>query len=441
MSNSKKLLLKIGYVFCLSLIFIGLGSVVFGIRRSRAQSNWGPITGHSTRVVKLVGGSRDGDYTTSVSLTGGEGARVRIAVSIDKDTPVEFYSGFGRDGAFSWAQAPGFDRRGGETVSFSLSSGKSLVYDKKSTFYQECEIVGNDCNDGDKIDDNGFGESPIFDKIARNLKFKNDTRYNFYYDLKVVDEPKPEFNSHPTDQLTFQVRNITSGGSFTKDLSGVNAGDELEFQIYVHNNPRGSVARNTKVGVENWSQGPASSFSIKGFVDADNSDRAKNSVDINLASSLKLNYVNGSAKWNGWPTVLSASFINQTLSDDIITPGGVSIGDQGTFDGCWDFLSKAVFKAKTESEPTPTPTLTPSPTPTPTPTPSPSPTPSLTPTPTPTPSITPTPSPTPTLTPPPVLGATAPPVLPETGTPLGVGLGLASLGSLGIYLYKKFRLL
>ena len=110
--------------------------------------------------------------------------------------------------------------------------------------------------------------------------------------------------------------------------------------------------------------------------------------------------------------------------------------------------------------PTPLPTATPTPTntPTPTPTPTPSPTPYITPTPTLTPSVTPTPTPsaTPTLTPTPtetpiptptpvatpqVLGAIAPPELPKTGGGMESLLGLFGIGSLGIYLIRRYRLM
>jgi len=137
--------------------------------------------------------------------------------------------------------------------------------------------------------------------------------------------------------------------------------------------------------------------------------------------------------------------------------------------------------------PTPTPTLTPTPTPTVTPTPTLTPTPTPTETPTPTPTETPTPTPTatpnycngtcgsnyncqgglycyngycrnpscpddsgcgcgatstPTPTPPPVLGASAPPVLPKTGSDdWAVFAGLTGIGSFGFYIFRRFRLI
>lgn len=133
------------------------------------------------------------------------------------------------------------------------------------------------------------------------------------------------------------------------------------------------------------------------------------------------------------------------------------------------------------SSPTPTGSVTPTPTPLITPTPTPTVSPTPTPTVTPTPTLTPVPTPnwcngtcgsnsncqsgyfcyngycripscrdsvdcicaTPTPTPvtPLVLGATAPPVLPKTGGGMGDLMALFGVGSLGVYLVRRYRLI
>jgi LPXTG-motif cell wall-anchored protein len=51
-------------------------------------------------------------------------------------------------------------------------------------------------------------------------------------------------------------------------------------------------------------------------------------------------------------------------------------------------------------------------------------------------------TPTPTPTPPPVLGASAPPVLPKTGSDTaGIVIGLLGIAGTGVYLFKKFKLI
>lgn len=438
-------------------LFAYVGVSLF-LDRSKA-ADYGPITAQDTSAALLdSGGNRATDYGSSVTMSGGQGVRIRDSVRINSNADVTFYSNYGRDGAFSWAQASGHDRMGGGTVSFNLPSGKSLEYVKGSTYYQECNTSTNVCDSGQTIADDQWGETPLFQDLTRSLTYKADYRYDYYYDLKVVNQPAPAFNTHSTDQPTFQVRDVTRGGSFTTNVSRVTPGDELEFYFYVHNNPRGSVATNVRVGVDNWTSGPSGSYSVTGFVNTDNAPKVTGTVHITLTTPAGLQFESGSGNWSGWSTVLGSKFTNANLGDAIITTGGVQIGDHGVQDGCWDFLSKAYFKARVPVVSTPTPTVTPTPTYTPTPT------------------ATPNycngtcgsnincqgglfcyqgfcrnpenpidlncSGPTPTPTAPPVLGATAPPVLPKTGGDgLEVAASLTALGMLGVFVFKKFKLI
>lgn len=366
---------------------------------SRAQQpNYGALTSGDIGVARIVNGTRQGDYGSTVSLSAGEVARIRLAARINANAAVKFYSGHGRDGALGWFQIDGFSRLGGANVTFTVPSGYSLVYRQGSTIYTECSDITNSCTAAESIADNSSNETPVFAGYVRSLVFQNQVRYNVYYDLSVVATPDPAFNIHSTDEPTFLVKNITKGGDYSASLSGVSAGDVLEFRYYVHNNPRGSVAQNTVVGVENWVQGPAAAYNFTGFVDADNASRASSNVAITMASSLALDFTEGSGNWHGWPTVVNG-LMNQSLGDGVITAAGTSIGAPGgSVDGCWDFVLAATFRAQVGAGPTstPTPTLTPTPTPTATVTPTPTATVTLTPTPTGTltPTLTPTATPT-----------------------------------------------
>lgn len=105
---------------------------------------------------------------------------------------------------------------------------------------------------------------------------------------------------------------------------------------------------------------------------------------------------------------------------------------QGTNENGFQITCSGQCVRKTEDKPkrTPKPTKTPKISATPTVTP------------TVTPIVTPeqTSSVTPTPTAPPVLGVTAPPRLPKTGSSLNLGLSLFGVGALGVYLFRKFRL-
>lgn len=486
---------KLSTVLIAFTVLVALFSIFYVsvFNKSKAE-NYGPITAQNTSAAKIdSAGNRITDYLDSVSVSDGQGVRIRNTVSVSQNADVTFYSNYGRDGAFSWAQTSGFDRRGGGTVPFTLPAGKSLVYVPGSTFYQECDMAANICDPKQMILDDQFGETPLFQDVTKNLVFQANRRYGYYYDLKVVDEPGAAFNIHSTDEPTFRVRNITKGGNFATSISGVDAGDELEFYFYIHNNPRGSVAKNVRIGVDNWTSGSSNTYSITGFIVADNAQKVTGTVHISLNSSNSLQFETGSGNWNGWPTVLGSKFTSAALGDGIITPNGVQIGDQGNQDGCWDFLSKAYFKARIPQISTPTPTATPTATPTMTPTATPTSTPTITPTPTATPTMTATPTATPTETPtatpnscngtcgsnsncqngmfcfngfcrnpdcpsqsscgcpwttpsptapPVVLGATAPPVLPKTGSDdMWVVAGLLGIMGTGVYLFKRFHLI
>ena len=163
----------------------------------------------------------------------------------------------------------------------------------------------------------------------------------------------------------------------------------MEFRYYVHNNPRGSVAQNTVVGVENWVQGPATTYNFTGFVDADNAPRASSNVVITMVSNLGLDFTEGSGMaWMADCYKRTDESIFGRRSNYCSRNFNWCLG--GLVDGCWDFVLAAIFRAQVGQGPTPTPTATVTPTPTVTPTLTPTPTPTGTLTPTLTPTVTPT---------------------------------------------------
>lgn len=442
-----KILKKKKLIFGLILAVL-IGGLIWGVKIRAANSQLASFVLGAKRI------NVDADYTgPSISLAGRNvGDLVRIRLFADNSTSgntindLVYYATFGRDGVYAWVQADSQPKLGTVVAFNNVPAGLSVRYKQGSTKRQA--IINNVGQGLEDVGDNAYNESSLFGEYHwSNRPGEPKTYYVLYFDLEVVPEPAPEFNTHPNDKPTFTVK---KNGDYSHSVGSLADGDILTFRIYVHNVPRGSVARNTRAGVENWPAGETSNFGITGFVDADNASRVKDNV--HLASGLKfsLDYLEGSTRIAGTPLVDGSTVYdpNAIQPDGVINPAGIPLGHMGMVDGCWDFILEVTFQAEVEQEvpqtptptpsPTPTPTLTPTPTATPTPTetPSPTPTPTETPTPTPTPTGTLTPTPTPTVTPTPtatptpgptatptpsptpapeVLGAEAPPELPKAG--------------------------
>ena len=242
--------------------------------------------------------------------------------------------------------------------------------------------------------------------------------------LGFVFKPKQASSQEvPILQVNFIGVNNTKGGGWTDPIYA-DPGNVIQFRADISNIVRDTTASNVRIKVD--LPPSASSTQIATIhIDADNAAPTEETATVILNSGEEqLVYRPGHA-------VRIASGTSTSISPDTIsanlTTQEISIGD---IQGGAEYYVQVTFKADLSFHPTPTPTPTSTPSPTPTPTP----TPTQGPTPTPTP--TPAPSPTPQ-----VLAAEAPPTLPKTGVSLGIGAGLFALGSLGVYLYKRFKLL
>ena len=359
-----------GLIIALVLV-VGAGFAIYTINAT-ANTQIQSIIG-----IKKVGAST---YTTHVSgLNPGDHLRVQLAAvnptagnTIDD---LQFYSAYAKDGTFGWVKADGQSKVGGVNLTYDLPSGYTVKYIPGTTYYESNE-TGSWV--GGLEADNSHNESLLFvndSHVGIGYHKQNlpgdpaPYKYIVYYDLQVVSDITPVFNQHSEDQPTFQVRKAGTS-TYQTSIANIQSGDELEFKIYVHNNNRGSVALNSVAGVENWPGVTESqNFSITGFVDADNAARASSSVGVSGSDDFALDFEEGSVRIQGWPSVLGSAYDpNAVASDGVITPQGISIGDQGSIDGCWDFLMTITFKAQVEVQPTDTPTATPTDTPTATPT-------------------------------------------------------------------------
>jgi hypothetical protein len=223
----------------------------------------------------------------------------------------------------------------------------------------------------------------------------------------------------PILQVNFIGVNNTKGGGWTDPIYA-DPGNVIQFRADVSNIIRDTTASNVRIKVD-LPPSASSNQIVTIHIDADNAAPIEETATVVLNSGEEqLVYRPGHA-------VKIASGVSTSISPDTIsanlTSQEISISD---IQGGAEYYVQVTFKADLSFHPTPTPTPTPSPTPTPTPTPTQGPTP------------TPTPAPSPT---PQVLAAEAPPTLPKTGVSLGIGAGLFALGSLGVYFYKRFKLL
>ncbi len=238
--------------------------------------------------------------------------------------------------------------------------------------------------------------------------------------LSFVFKPKQASSQEvPILQVNFIGVNNTKGGGWTDPIYA-DPGNVIQFRADVSNIIRDTTASNVRIKVD-LPPSASSNQIVTIHIDADNAAPTEETATVILNSGEEqLVYRPGHA-------VKIAGGVSTSISPDTIsanlTSQEISISD---IQGGAEYYVQVTFKADLSFHPTPTPTPTPTATPTPTPTPTQGPTP------------TPTPAPSPT---PQVLAAEAPPTLPKTGVPLGIGAGLFALGSLGVYLYKRFKLL
>lgn len=235
---------------------------------------------------------------------------------------------------------------------------------------------------------------------------------------------------------SFRSGNIFDGGvtGITwADPVTANPGQVVEFRVMVINDGD-EPATNTTVRAV-FPSNPSNPIVPTAYVAAEGVSQITDTFTINVSngSNQKLNYWEGHAiKWG--PGCQNGCSLPDNIYVEGINIGTVQPGAQNSF--------QIVFKAYLTEQSSPTPTSTATPTQTPTQTPSVTPTPTVTPTGTATPTSTPTQTPGPTSTPttPPVLGVTAPPSLPKTGPGLEVTIILFGLVALGVYIFRKFRL-
>ncbi|MCD8546456.1 hypothetical protein LRY64_03845, partial [Candidatus Woesebacteria bacterium] len=304
------------------------------------------------------------------------GDTIHVYLTVTNQNPantiddLQYYAPFAHDGVFAWIEPDDLGQYlSSNTATYTLDNNEGVRYKTNST-----KTATNESGDWayNTIADNSYNESKVFsdsDNAARGFHWMNvqggETstgdvyQYTVKYELEVIDRNQAEFNTHSTDEPTFQVRR-QGETEWKTSLDGFNAGDILEFKVYVHNNRRGTKALNTTVGVTNWTESEVRNVTLTGFVDADNAQRVTGNVQITDDMDFSLDYIEGSTRFQGWPNLNVDPFDpNQAQADGIVTPDGIVLGDTGEVEGCWDFRVVVYFQAQIEVEPTPTPTPTP----------------------------------------------------------------------------------
>jgi hypothetical protein len=275
--------------------------------------------------------------------------------TIDK---VQCYAPFGHKGIQkAWLRIGEIQRFSSHTPAhYSIPNNAHLEYVRNSTITST--NVSGEWVYSNVVDNDKSGESKVFsdDKFENGYSWKNirggklpdgkPFQYTARYKLEVVTENKAIFNKHPHDQFTLQARKVGDNKWHTT-LNELKQDDILEFELYVHNNTRGTLAMNTRTGIANWPVGAIPQHIITGFASADNAERATGHVALNGNQPLILEYLNGSTRFQGCPTGDVAPFdINLPQTDGVINNGGVMIGTQGAMEGCWDYLMTVRFRAR-----------------------------------------------------------------------------------------------
>lgn len=304
---------------------------------------------------------------TIEDVEAGQKIHVYLSVVNEKEgntiEKLQYYAPFSHRGILNWVKADDQDKiQGADPMDIKLSNNQGLKYVKDSTKRADNRtgsFVVSDVSDKNSqsrlFSDSSNTDLGFFFEDIEGGKNEKDEKLTYIakYELEVIDENKPVFNSNPGDADTFMVRR-KGDNEWKTSLEGFKDGDKLEFRVYAHNNTRGSIALGTKVGVENWpGSDDKKEHSITGFVDADNAERVTSSVSLKDNDKFELKYVKGSTWYMGRPS-LEEGYLDTKKGrpEGIINPGGVTIGegDIGGVDGCFDFVVYAFFEAEVKEE-------------------------------------------------------------------------------------------
>lgn len=443
-----------------TLIFLGIGFYYFaGVNASGADFAGGNIVDAKNVT------DNNPSYIDPVSADNGDVVRVRLQVTnLGDEAALNTTVAYNLSNPLSPKASVKADGTSEKSDYVNINpSGASLDFIEGSG-----KKYGPECPSGCAISDDVVGSG-----INLGTVHPGDLNsYQLSIEANVIGVPTGNGSG-----ATFRSGNIFDGGVTGvnwADPVTVNPGQVVEFRVTVIND--GSETANNTVVRASFPGSASNPIVPTVFVSAEGVTQVTDNFTINVSngSNQKLNYWEGHAiKWG--PGCVSGCPLPDNIYVEGVNIGNVAPGVTNSY--------QVVFKAYL-TETTPTPTSSPTPTSTATPTPTPTSTPTITPTATPTTTSTPTGEPNScggtcgsnsncqgnyfcfiesgktsgfcrnpqcaqetdcacnaVATTPPVLGQTAPPILPKTGGSVAAQVGLFGIIALGVYLFKKFRLI
>ena len=225
-------------------------------------------------------------------------------------------------------------------ANISLPAGKKLIYRAGST-----RVYGYQDSVGVAIPDvNGL--SPLITPQGMKINKIDGGEsihkhwYVFYADMvdSSVPTPKPAVSM----EMNKEVSNITQNTGFSESVNA-NAGDTLEYRIWVHDKVVGSEAQNVIVK-DTLPTSEAQSFTNRAFVLGDNFSTLTDTAIVNTPFVGRLEYIPGTTR-----TFVHADNSAGVLVPDVngqselFTSSGVSLGN---IKGCFEFERFITFEVK-----------------------------------------------------------------------------------------------
>ncbi|HKZ34632.1 MAG TPA: hypothetical protein VJ179_02045, partial [Patescibacteria group bacterium] len=163
-----------------------------------------------------------------------------------------------------------------------------------------------------------------------------------------VSAVAPHFNTHPQDDQTLTVRNLTEDIRFYGTDITVKPDQTVRFRVWVHNvtwPADNAVARNTKVQVRLNQSSDKKTLTANAYISADNANSVSGEAKVRTDTPQTYEFISGSANMDGRDSN-DQNFTSKLLSNDILG-SGVLIGD---IKGCWEFVHQITFDVKLKKE-------------------------------------------------------------------------------------------
>jgi uncharacterized repeat protein (TIGR01451 family) len=221
----------------------------------------------------------------------------------------------------------------------NLPSGKKINYRANSS-----RVYGFNDSVGTAIPDVN-GQSPLITpqglKINKILGGEDIHKhwYVFYADIVDVSTPTPK--PAPSMEGKKEVRNVTQNSGYADSVSA-NAGDILEYRIWVHNKVVGSEATNVVV-TDAFPTAEGQSFFNKATISGSNITPLTVTAIVNTAFVGRLEYIVGSTKTFVHADKSAGVAVADVNGKSALFGNGIALGG---VKGCFEFERFVTFRAK-----------------------------------------------------------------------------------------------